>query len=277
MKSSLLTICLLIGFSFYAQNSGIKPGDQAMFTACLNEEDPYFCTDETFKNIITGLITPQITEEIKNSPQKDGLDVSILFISDEEGKIIKENIEVYCENRNLQATIRYLISRLPTFYPKSEKHTIRKSVHLYNLTFIPSTGYQSYILAPPSITNKHIGYDSLATYENCNDNIKDTHCFQRAVYKSINKHVDLPESLVSYNDSMNVYFLVNTDGNLIFVDLISGTEDLKNINEKLKNAIKSAFKKIPPAKPALIKGIPVIQDVTFILKTSMKVKNYYGN
>ena len=105
MKTTLLTICLFISCIFYAQNSGIKPGDQAMFTACLTEEDPYFCSNETFKNIVAARITPQIVEEIKNSPYKDGLDLSILFISDEQGKVIREEIEVNCENRNLQATI----------------------------------------------------------------------------------------------------------------------------------------------------------------------------
>lgn len=278
MKFILSALALAMCSLNYAQNSGIKLGDQAVFAACTNDEDPYFCTDETFKNIITGLITPKIAEEIKNSHFKDGLDISILFISDEEGKVIKDEIEVLCENNVLQASIRNLISRLPAFHPKSDKFKIRKSVHLYNLTFIPSIGYQSYIIAPPSMTNKQIGYDSFATYEKCKGDIRESQiCFHNTVFKNIRANVSLPEALVSYHDQLHIYYLVNTDGSFTFIDVIGGTEELHKEMNDLKSQIKRAFGKIPPAEPALIKGIPTVQVFNFPLKVNMTITNYYRN
>lgn len=278
MKSILLTVILATCFFSFAQNSGIKQGDQALFKDCLNQEDPYFCTNETFKNLISKLITPTVTQEIKNSTYKDGLDISILFISDEQGKVIREDIEVYCENKNLQASARYLISKLPAFEPKSDKHLTRQSVHVYNLTFIPTTGYESYMLAPPLMTNKRIGYERLATYKNCEGDLQESQtCFHNRVFEVIRKNVTLPETLVSYTDQINVFYLVNTDGSFILVDVIGGTQELHKETKKLKEDIKRAFAKIPPAQPALIRGIPTIQDFNLPVKTSMTIKNYYGN
>lgn len=278
MKFILSAVVLAMCFCSFAQNSGIKLGDQAVFAACTNDEDPYFCTDETFKNIIISLITPEITEEIKNSPFKEGLDVSILFISDEEGKIIKEDIEILCKNSNLQASVRNLISRLPAFYPKSDKFQIRKSTHLYNLTLIPSAGYESYIIAPPSMTNNQIGYDSFATYEKCKGNIKESQiCFYNAVLKTIYNKIHLPDSIVSYNGIINIYFLVNTDGSFILIDVIGGSVELAKEIEKLKNDVQKVFKKIPPATPALIKSIPTVQTFNFPIGVRMTVQNYYSN
>lgn len=278
MKSVLLTLALAVCFFSLAQKSGIKQGDQALFKECLNQEDPYFCTNESFKNLISKLITPTLTQEIKNSTYKDGLDISILFISDEQGKVIREEIEVYCENKNLQASARYLISKLPAFEPKSDKHLTRQSVHVYNLTFIPTPGYESYMLAPPLLTNKRIGYERLATYKNCEGDLHESQiCFHKKVFEVIRKNVTLPETLVSYTDQINVFYLVNTDGSFILVDVIGGTQELHKETKKLKEDIKRAFTKIPPAQPALIRGIPTIQDFNLPVKTSMTIKNYYGN
>ena len=81
MKTTLLIITLAFCLSSYAQ---IFPnpdlGDQAVFMACINEENPYQCTDETFRNIIASLITPEIVEELKNSPFKDGLQLNPFHI-----------------------------------------------------------------------------------------------------------------------------------------------------------------------------------------------------
>src|SRR5690242_14457220 len=148
MKFILLIAAFIFNFSSYGQRvPNPELGSQAVFTACTQEENPVECTDLTFKNMVTSLITPKISEQIKNSPYKDVLDIGILFVSDEEGKVIKEEIEIICENSDLQVAIRNLISRLPAFYPKSSKLKIRKSAHFYNLTFVPDIEYNNYSLA----------------------------------------------------------------------------------------------------------------------------------
>ena len=102
-------------------------------------------------------------------------------------------------------------------------------------------------------------------------------CFADIVRDIIVKNVDLPESYVTYTDRLNLYFLVNTDGSFILVDLISGTEALLYETQKIRGDIKKAFTKIPKAHPALIRGIPVIQDFMMPIRTRMTVNNYSGN
>lgn len=254
MKTTSLVIALAFCSLNYAQNSGIKLGDQAVFAACVNEEDPYTCTLYTFEKIINQLITPKVIEELKASAHKDALPISILFVSDEEGNVITDDIEIICENNLLQATIRNIIYRLPAFYPKHEKMENRKSIHVFNYLVYPQdSNYQTYNL---SINNKQtVSFDNFATYKNCkhekNKNSYD--CFYSYVTTFINRYLKTPESKFPYQEKMSVIFFINTTGEVIVTDIKGGSP-------KIKEEIRKTLQSLPNAEPARIKGIPTVQS-----------------
>jgi|GEM_PF-2850533 len=271
MKFTLLAIAFAFCLTSHAQNfPPIELGEQAVFMHCIKEADPVLCTEETFKNLITKLITPQIIEEIKNSPEKDGFYISVIFLTDEQGKVIKENTEIVCANNALHMAIRNIISRLPAFYPKSDKMAIRKSAHLFNLKFVPDSDNQNYVpverVSFLDKTPELLTYDQYARYKNCKDENENAFvrfpCLANPIQKFVLKNFKVPQSELPGHYRVMVYFTVTTTGEITLSKIMEGTEGLRA-------EIAKQFKALPKAEPALIKGVPTIQS--FVIPFTINV------
>jgi len=265
MKFILLAIAFVFCLTSYAQNfPPLKLGEQAVFMHCINEKNPNKCTEITFKNLIESLITPKISEQIKNSTYKDAMPLSILFITDENGKVIPEDIDIVCDNSLLQASVRSQISRLPAFYPKREKLKDRRSAHMFNYTLLPETQSDNYYLV--ALTNEQsFTYDTYATFKSCKDkeDIKSFKCLHSYIITYIHKYFKAPPSDFPSQDSIYISFIVSVDGDVIVNDVNGGSQSLKDHLQKL-------LESLPKAEPATIRGIATAQGFTLPIKVNIQ-------
>jgi len=263
MKFTIVAIAFAFCMISNAQNfPPVKLGEQAVFKHCMTEADPILCTEETFKNLITNLITPEITQEIANSPEKDGFYVSILFITDENGKVINSETEIICANNALHVSIRNIISRLPAFFPKSDKMAIRKSAHLYNINFVPDLPTQTYQPGITFFTDKLppqlLKYNEDAKFKDCKEKYKkDVYnkfpCLYNPLSNIVLKNFKIPGSESPSRNKLIIYFTVNASGEIVLTRIMEGTEELRG-------EMARQFKMLPKIEPALIKGIPTVQS-----------------
>ena len=260
MKYLFVTVLCIICINVNAQESLVKLGEQAVFKLCINEAEPYKCSDAIFTDAITKLITPKIIDEIKNSTFKDGFYTSIFFITDEQGKVIKEDIDIFCENNSLHLAIRDFVSRLPAFSPKNEQHAIRKSAHIYNLTFSPNASYTNYLPSDPllRIEDQKFEYDSPATFEACKNDKRATFCLEKTISEFVQKNIEAKASTFTTNQRAKVHFCVTPSGKIILTSVKAATEELEK-------EVRKVFRKIPVAIPAVMKGIPTMQPFATVL------------
>jgi len=262
MKFTLLAIAFAFCLTSHAQKSpSFKLGEQAVFMHCVSEENPNECTEITFKNLISTLITPKISEQIKNSAYKDAMPLSILFVSDEYGKVIREDIDIICENNALQASVRNLISRLPSFHPKNEKIKDRRSVHMFNYTLLPDTPNEDYYLSS-LVNEKGFTYDNYASFKSCKDK-KDFKCLYSYITTYIHKYFKVPPSDFPSQDRIYITFIISIDGDITVTSINGGPQNLQN---QLRKILES----LPKAEPATIKGIAIAQGFTLPITVNIQ-------
>jgi len=82
-------MCLLAQLSAFAQDKITS----AVLSECIKEEDPSKCTSDKLKSDLLALITPTIVTNLPPSA-KDHFSVSLAFMTDANGAVIKENTQI---------------------------------------------------------------------------------------------------------------------------------------------------------------------------------------
>lgn len=267
MKNILLGFCLLVNYIIVAQ----KLGEQAVYMDCKNAEDPNSCSQIKFSDDIKLLLTPKILAEIKDSSLKDGFSISASFLSDKDGKIIPDDIQILCKNASLHSAIKNYILNLPPFYPKDSNFQERRSAHLFFFIFLPDDDNKSYHSATQleksnSLTKQEFApLDNHTTLEGCTDKNDSwpSECFINEIRKIVTRKYIIPETNLYGTVRMFAIFYVNSEGTIVLSKVTGGTKDFID-------AMENVFKKLPKVIPATLKGIPVPQ--AFSLPVTLNIQ-----
>jgi hypothetical protein len=252
MKVVKLICSVLFIFTLNAKSQT----SEAIFVECENNEEPEKCTSEKFNRDIAALITPQISADLKKSLANDHFSISIIMISDKEGKIISAETRLICP-QPLEKPIKEYISKLPALIPVNKIMGERRSLHIINSTFlIDDSGF--FILATKDelkalkITPEILPLDTYPVYPGCEgfENDSKMKCLNTYILKFILKNYRIPENDYYGKIKMMVSFIIEKDG-AITLDKIIGGE------EPFRNEIKRVINTLPKAKPGNISNIPV--------------------
>lgn len=233
-----------------------KAGQQAVFAECSKVNQPGICTHKKMENDITALITQDIIKELEKSGRKY-FSISLLFITDENGKVITSETEIRCENNDqLKLAIQNYVDNLPAFIPKDIKQAERRSVHIANLTYIQDTDTQSYHLGNDAelkakgYAPDYINLDAPAAYKNCPEGtFADMQkCLETDVRNAVMKAIYPPP--IQGVERMKVYMLIDNDGKLIVEKIAGGSI-------ACQESVMAAVKKVRQLTPAMKNGIPV--------------------
>jgi len=124
---------LLLQFDVYAQSDIIS---NAIFPECANVEKRGQCGNEKVKQEISKLLTENITADLKKTLSTNYFNIYIAFISDIDGNVMPETLKIKCDNKLVHDAVYNYIIHLTPFIPKDKSFTERRSVHLYDYTFI---------------------------------------------------------------------------------------------------------------------------------------------
>ncbi|WP_116786888.1 hypothetical protein [Flavobacterium psychrotrophum] len=259
MNKFIFSLLLLTGLQLCAQNSNIQLGEQAVFTDCVKEISPYKCTLEKFESDITALITPQFTAELKDRLLIDYFSLSIILLTDENGKVVQEETDILCHYDPLKNEIRRYLHNLPALYPKDSKMKDRRSVFIINYVFLYSTTKNCYINAPQSvISTSHIKQemltmDSYPAYENCkHEGVENEVCFHKTFSKLLTKKMRYPHSNEKNKIIRLILDLSFSRTGEITLEYVEGDED-----NYFHNELTRLIKKLPRPEPASVRGLPV--------------------
>jgi hypothetical protein len=230
---------------------------QAIFKECANNAEPGKCTNEKFHTDIAALITPQITADLKKSLAEEHFTVSVILISDAEGKIIPAETRLLCPPQ-MESAVKDYIAKLPVFLPKSETLDERRSVHLINPTFIYDNRTESFIevdkddLKTFNIKPETLLLDVYPVYPGCEGFEKDNElkCLSSAMMKFVINNYRVPDLEYYGKVKMMVYLIVEKDGT-INLDKITGGE------EPFRDEVRRVIKALPKIKPGSVSNIPI--------------------
>ena len=270
MKNILIIFCLLANYLGMAQ----KLGEQAVFTECKNERLPAQCTEDKLTADITALITGDIITEMEKSGF-NYFSVSVLIMSDGDGKIIPAETEIRCEeNEALKTAIENYLNHLPAFYPKDSRLEETRSVHIINITYLQNTNNSNYhiasneelkILKTPFLS--YIKPDNAPLYPGCEgyDNHQmEMFCLTNNITKSIHKNYMMPRNITGAGqDKMHISLIIPIDGKM-------RVEDIAGSSKPFQDEVFRVVKKLPKIKPATKKGIPVTIHLNLPLTINVK-------
>lgn len=267
MKNLFIAICLLANYIGLSQ----KLGEHAIFTECKNEKLPAQCTEDKLTAGITALITGEMIAEIeKNSTTF--FTVSVLFISDENGKIIPAETEIRCAgNEALKKAIENYLNTLPSFIPRDEKLEERRSVQIVNITYVQNidnnnyhiAGYEEMKVLKTAGLNL-IGPDTAPLYPGCEESIFQSKCLSEKITKSIHKNYTMPRNITSTgSDKMHISLIIPIDGKM-------RVEEIAGSSKPFQDEVSRAVRRLPKIKPATKRGIPLATHVNLPLTINIK-------
>lgn len=235
-----------------------KLGEQAIFAECIDSTSPYACTKEKFKNDITALITPEFAADIRENIKIDYFYVSIILVSDENGKLIPHETDILCLYEPLKNAIKSYLYSLPAFYPKDIKQKERRSVFVLDYTFLYTDFKSGYYPASPNvlaslhIKQESLPFDTYPSYPGCKSNIEtDDICIRNAISKFLTRKIKFPHSdELNKVIKLDISLKFKRDGS-IELDHVDGADAY------LSNEIWRVMKKSPKIIPAKVRGIAV--------------------
>jgi hypothetical protein len=249
---------IIVGVALLATlNIQAQTRSQAIFEECADNDSPAKCTDDKFDTDITALLTPKITSDLRNNLKEEHFTISIILISDAEGKIIPAETRLLCPPQ-IENAVKDYIAKLPLFLPKSETLEERRSVHFINLTFIYDNRTESYIevdqddLKTFNIKPEMLLLDVYPVYPGCEGFEKDNElkCLSSAMTKFVTKNYRVPDIDYYGKVKMLVYLIIEKDGT-INLDKITGGE------EPFRYEVRRIIKDLPKIKPGSISNIPI--------------------
>jgi len=247
-------MCLLAQLSAFAQ---IGP-TRAVLTECIKEEDPSKCTSDKLKSDVLALITPTIITNLPPSA-KAYFSVSVAFMTDANGTVIKENTLIKSPSYLLNKSIKSYVDSLPVFTPKHPSIEERRSMHFVSFTLLRNDETLKYYVAESidlrerKIKPDYVLPDEASLYPGCektgNYN-NDFSCTQKKVYDYIIKNYKVPNVKASGQIKMIVTFSIDTKG-VINIDNIEGGEYW------FQKEARRVIETLPTFTPTFYKGMAI--------------------
>lgn len=257
MKFILSTLLAFSCLVVSAQNL-----DRAVFKECLSSPDPKLCTQQKFEEDINHLLTYDISEEIKKSLDKNYFSVSIIFVTDENGKIIPEITDIRCDYPSFKQAIEKYLNTLPALQPKNSSHEEKRTLHSLHYTFMMDYVIKKYAsvdkirLEVEKIHPKYFMGEFPPVYPGCKCKKKDREiltnkCSNKKVMKFITKNFKIPPTNENPRSvRIMTSYIVERDGT-ITIDKITSPE------EELNKEMERIIKMLPKFEPGKMKGFPV--------------------
>ncbi|KOS07738.1 hypothetical protein AM493_18055 [Flavobacterium akiainvivens] len=263
MKNTFCALLLSIGAFLYAQDKNI-----AYLPECKNEAKPKSCTTDK----VGAGIHKLITKEIRDSIRSTGLEyfsVSLVFIIDDQGKVITSETRFLSEIKVLKDPVIHYISALPEFTPKGTSEKERRDVYFLNKTYILTDDGQDYRSASPEelytkkIKPQYLKLDQYPEYPGC-EGISDANnmCISQKLKELYAAKFSIPRSAKSGQVRMMLTFVINEEGEVYIDEIKGGSDDFQKEARRI-------FRKIPNIKPGSISGIPI--KVSFTLPIVVNV------
>ena len=265
MKLSLFTLfILLLQTTVTAQTF-----KSAIFKECYDSQDPVNCTQEKLEIEISNLVTYDITKDIIQNIKEEYFSISVIFVTDKNGKITPEDTEIRCDNLLFKKAITDYINTLPQLYPKNnedlEKRTLHTIYQTYKFDYVIKKYYPAskQRLDAEKIFPSYFMHDRPVLYPGCEFKKKEKEnnsCTTKKIMKFITKNLIIPDL---GNDSKVVNIItaitIEKDGTTT-IKKIYGPEDI--LNKEMERVIKS----FPIFTPAKMKGFPIASSYTFPVK-----------
>ena len=269
MKYIIIHLCLISCLVTNAQTI-TKLGEQAVFADCVTASLPYDCTLEKFEKDITALLTPQFTAELKDVIKADYFSVSIILLTDENGKIVREETDILCHYEPFKTAIKNYLSNLPSFYPKDTEQKDRRSVFTLNYTFIYTNFKGGYfpashkVLTAAHIKPETLPLDSYPTYADCkSEEFANDSCFRNVISKVLTRKMRFPSSNEK-NKVIKLYMSIKISK--------TGEITLESVDAAdvyFTDEIRRVIKKLPKPEPAKVRGLPVASSFTVPLTVTL--------
>lgn len=263
MRFTLYTLLLLLSINAKGQTL-----DAAVFKDCLNTTSPTICTEEKFKDDISALMTYDIANQIKETLKENYFSVSIIFLTDETGKLTPEYTDVRCDFPGFKTAIENYINNLPILTPKDSSYPDRRTLHRLYYTFMPDYVTKKFYLASEErlevekISPKYYYADTPALHPKCRCKKKDKEklingCTAEKIYDYINKNFTIPGRPEGSPQVVKTYVTIeiSKDGIVKVLRAISTEKALSDEAERVINSL-------PVMTPAKIKGFPVTTVLT---------------
>jgi hypothetical protein len=265
-------LLLLLQFNVHSQSGIIS---NAIFPECENAEKRSQCGDEKVEYEIGKLLTDEITADLKSTLSNNYFSVHFAFLSDPEGKVIPETLKIKCDNKLLYDALHSYITHLPPFLPKDKSYEERRSVHMYDCTFVYDDTSGKYIsaskekLKEENIKRELMPLGTQPTYKGCeNENRETAHkCTSEKVIKIIAGKYRV-EKLGTYNGQIKLVatFIVEKDGSVKISEITSTPHHEKAIKE-----LDRALNKLPDFTPASYMDIPVRASYALPVTLNLKI------
>lgn len=255
MRIIYALLCLFASLSITAQ---FKRGDQAVLKQCAETTAPFICTNQKLEVDISLLVTPEIMTDIRKASNKDYFTISVIFVTNADGKAIPAETRILCENKILENKIGDYIHNIAAFEPKNETHADRRSAHAVDITYVYNQENKQYFIAGKEelkrlkIKPETVPLDSYPIFPGCEgyEKDRDLKCLGSAMTRFILKIFRIPETENEGTTRMMVQLIVEKDGRI-------SLQEIEGDNGPLSDEVKRVVKELPVIVPGKISNIPV--------------------
>lgn len=261
MKRFLCTLLLLAGVFVNAQNWSFLP-------ECKDAEFPKNCTTKKIETDINNLVTNDMLK-IVLATGKEHFVVEVIFIVDENGKIIPAETRFLTEIESLKKPLENYLANLPTFIPKGSSAKERRELYMISLNYIRDNNGQNYHIADDwemivkNIKRDYIKFDEYPVYPGCEGTKgSNQECMTSLINRRIAKTFRIPGNAPDGQVNMMEKLIITDEGKIEIGNIVGGSEDFRK-------EIKRIFKSLPKVSPAKISGIPI--SISFNLPVTINI------
>lgn len=246
-----------------------KPAlSNAILQECHIADNPQECTQEKLEIDISNLITYDMTKNIEESLRDKYFSISVIFVTDENGKVIPQETEVHCDNLLFKSAIENYIKALPSFLPKNNNDTEKRTLHTVYQTYMFDYVIDKYYpaskerLALEKIYPKYVLGDTPPLYPGCKCKKEDkktysNECSIKKTKKFIMKNFIVPQSN-GIPRAVKIYasYIVEKDGTITIKRIVGAEEEL---NKEMERVIMQ----FPKFTPGSLKGFPMRTSLNY--------------
>lgn len=232
-------------------------------------ENRWKSTKEKIKADIVTLNDSKIRQEIKKK-QLEYFSISIVFIVDDKGNIITNDIRFLSEIESIKVPAIKYISELPAFVPKKASDENNNEVYFIMETYIVETGSLNFHkaekeeLKQKSIKPTSLQPDEYASYPGCGQIKEGSYdCVIGKLREIFAKNIVISPSMPSGTTKAHVQFTINTNGTIEITEIISDSNEFKR-------EIRRIFKKLPEMVPSKVSNIPMSSSFGLPLSLNLK-------
>lgn len=253
-----IAIIIIVNFTGTAQ-SGKRT--YATFKECENAGPDSDCYSEKLRADLNNLMSDEIAQHIKKTSTYDHMPISFAFLSDAEGKVMAETVEVACEESLLRNALKNYIDNLAPFLPKNDGMDENRSAHISTYTYLYNEQTDKFeittydILREKGIRPKYIRLGIQPACKGCeNDNQELAYkCSSEKITKVMLRKFRTQEvKPVAKQQRLVATFIVEKNGDITISDVVSIPYNISASEE-----YRRALKKLPEFNPGSFRGIPV--------------------